>query len=46
MISMVTKTNLSNEELSRYSRHITLQNVGLVGQNKIKKASILVVGAG
>ena len=43
---MVTKANLSNEELSRYSRHITLQNVGLVGQNKIKKASILVVGAG
>ena len=36
----------TNEELTRYSRHITLEGVGLAGQEKIKQASVLVVGAG
>ncbi|MDF2457174.1 MAG: molybdopterin biosynthesis protein MoeB [Cytophagaceae bacterium] len=38
--------SLSKEELSRYSRHISLQEVGLAGQEKIKAASVLVIGAG
>ncbi|MDB5257637.1 MAG: hypothetical protein JWM14_2332, partial [Chitinophagaceae bacterium] len=29
-------TNLSTEELQRYSRHISLQEVGLACQEKIK----------
>ena len=38
--------DLSIEELTRYSRHLTLPNVGSHGQKKLKKASVLVVGAG
>jgi len=38
--------SLTKEELSRYSRHISLQEVGLAGQEKIKAASVLVIGAG
>jgi molybdopterin/thiamine biosynthesis adenylyltransferase/rhodanese-related sulfurtransferase len=38
--------SLSKEELLRYSRHISLQEVGVAGQEKIKAASVLVIGAG
>ena len=38
--------SLSKEELQRYSRHISLQEVGIKGQEKIKAASVLVIGAG
>ena len=37
---------LNNEEISRYSRHLTLPEVGMVGQLKLKEAKILMVGAG
>jgi molybdopterin/thiamine biosynthesis adenylyltransferase/rhodanese-related sulfurtransferase len=37
---------LSPPELARYSRHLTLPNVGLAGQRRIKGARVLVVGAG
>ena len=37
---------LSDEELERYSRHIVLREVGGVGQAKIRKARVLIVGAG
>jgi adenylyltransferase/sulfurtransferase len=37
---------LSPPELARYSRHLTLPNVGLDGQRRIKRARVLVVGAG
>ena len=37
---------LSNEEISRYSRHLVLGNVGVAGQRALKNASVLVVGAG
>src|ERR1051325_1095186 len=37
---------LSNEEIRRYSRHLILPEVGLAGQKKIKKASVLCIGAG
>lgn len=38
--------DFSEEELVRYSRHILLQDVGVEGQEKIKEAKVLVVGAG
>ncbi|QKF74429.1 ThiS adenylyltransferase (Rhodanese domain) [Aliarcobacter faecis] len=37
---------LSQEEISRYSRHLILPEVGLEGQLKIKNAKVLVVGTG
>ena len=39
-------TSLSHEELLRYSRHLTLPDVGLAGQSKLKRARVLLVGAG
>jgi molybdopterin/thiamine biosynthesis adenylyltransferase len=38
--------NLSNEEIERYARHIVLREIGGPGQQKLKAARILVVGAG
>lgn len=37
---------LDSEELSRYSRQIILPNVGTKGQEKLKAAKVLVIGAG
>lgn len=37
---------LSSNELRRYSRHLSLPEVGLEGQKKIRAASVLCVGAG
>src|ERR1044071_3327986 len=37
---------LSAEEIERYARHIVLREVGGRGQNKIKNARVLVIGAG
>ena len=37
---------LEPEELVRYSRHITLKEVGEDGQRRLKQASVLIVGAG
>jgi molybdopterin/thiamine biosynthesis adenylyltransferase len=39
-------TLLNNDEIQRYSRHLILPNVGLAGQEKLKEASVLVIGAG
>ncbi|HEY8417763.1 MAG TPA: thiazole biosynthesis adenylyltransferase ThiF [Limnochordales bacterium] len=38
--------NFTNDEIIRYSRHIILQEVGGVGQQKLKDARVLIVGAG
>ena len=38
--------DFTEEEINRYSRHILLQDVGVEGQEKIKNAKVLVVGAG
>ncbi|HKU65472.1 MAG TPA: molybdopterin-synthase adenylyltransferase MoeB [Rhizomicrobium sp.] len=37
---------LSDEELDRYARHLVLREVGGPGQAKIRKARVLIVGAG
>jgi molybdopterin-synthase adenylyltransferase len=37
---------LSADEIERYARHIVLPEVGGPGQNKIKEAKVLVIGAG
>ncbi|HYW50379.1 MAG TPA: molybdopterin-synthase adenylyltransferase MoeB [Gemmatimonadaceae bacterium] len=37
---------LDRDELLRYSRHLTLPGVGLAGQQRLKAARVLVVGAG
>lgn len=38
--------SLSTGELEFYSRQIRLEQVGVVGQSKLKKASVLIVGLG
>lgn len=38
--------SFSREELTRYGRHIILRDVGGAGQQKLKEAKVLVVGAG
>ncbi len=37
---------LTDQEKNRYSRHILLEKVGLEGQEKLKAAKVLVIGAG
>src|SRR6266568_1895576 len=37
---------LSNDELERYARHIVLREVGGPGQAALKRARVLVIGAG
>jgi len=39
-------SGITREERKRYSRHLTLPQVGIEGQEKLKKASVLIVGAG
>jgi len=39
-------TTLTREETIRYSRHLALQEFGLENQLKLKRAKVLVVGAG
>jgi adenylyltransferase/sulfurtransferase len=39
-------SNLNDEELERYARHIVLPQVGGVGQGRLKAASVAIVGAG
>ena len=39
-------TNLSNEEILRYSRHLIMPEVGMEGQLKLKNAKVLLIGTG
>jgi len=43
---MLAPMQLSDEELERYARHIVLAEIGGPGQQKLKRARVLVVGAG
>ena len=38
--------DLTQEEVSRYSRHLLIPEVGMEGQRKLKAASVLLVGTG
>ena len=38
--------NLSPEEITRYSRHLIMPEVGIDGQRKLKQSSVLCIGAG
>jgi len=38
--------SLSDSERERYSRHLLLPEIGVAGQEKLKRAKVLVVGAG
>ena len=42
----MTNTNLSNEEIRRYSRHLILPEFGMAGQRRLKEGSVLLIGAG
>ena len=42
----VENLQLSREEIRRYGRHLIMPEVGLEGQQKLKAASVLLVGAG
>ncbi len=39
-------SDLSRDELSRYARHLILPNVGIEGQQRLKAARVLLIGAG
>ena len=41
-----TQRQLSNEERIRYSRHLTMPEVGIDGQRRLKAAHVLCIGAG
>lgn len=43
---MFTLMDLSNQEKNRYSRHLILDKIGIEGQQKLKAAKVLVIGAG
>src|SRR5579875_751964 len=42
----IARPTLSNEEILRYSRHLIIPEVALSGQEKLKAAKVLLVGAG
>ena len=46
MADQTTDLRLSSNEMLRYQRHFSLENVGLDGQQTLKAASVLIVGAG
>jgi len=40
------ETNLSPEEIARYARHISLDEIGIKGQEKLKTSSVACIGTG
>lgn len=40
------REKLTHEEIKRYSRHLIMPEVGVAGQEKLKAAKVLLVGAG
>jgi adenylyltransferase/sulfurtransferase len=45
-LAVDTAPSLSQAEVLRYSRHLLLPEVGMVGQRKLKAARVLTIGAG
>jgi adenylyltransferase/sulfurtransferase len=45
-MSLDNGNRLTPEEINRYSRHVTLPEVGVNGQEKLKAAKVLNIGAG
>ena len=41
-----SRSDLSQEEIKRYSRHLIMPEVGIDGQRKLKQSSVLCIGAG
>jgi molybdopterin/thiamine biosynthesis adenylyltransferase/rhodanese-related sulfurtransferase len=46
MLPQMTATSLSERERERYQRHLSLPEIGPRGQEKLRAARVLVVGAG
>lgn len=44
--NLARETSLTRDELQRYARHLTLPQVGVLGQDRLKHSSVLIVGAG
>lgn len=44
--AQATATDLTNEEILRYSRHLIMPEVGIEGQLKLKNSRMLLIGAG
>ena len=40
------EANLNLDELARYARHISLQEIGITGQKKLKTSSVACIGTG
>jgi sulfur-carrier protein adenylyltransferase/sulfurtransferase len=45
-ITTAPATTLTNDEIQRYSRHLIMPEVGMDGQQKLKAARVLCIGAG
>jgi len=45
-VSIAPDAQLSKQEVLRYSRHLIMPEVGMDGQLKLKKAKVLLIGAG
>ncbi len=43
---MEPAAELSSDEVARYSRHLTIPDLGVDGQKRLKNARVLVIGAG
>src|SRR5579872_2894486 len=46
IIPPIALPDLTTDDLSRYSRHLIMPEVGMEGQRKLKAAKVLCVGAG
>jgi MoaD family protein len=44
--STIESTELTNDEVQRYSRHLIMPEVGVEGQKKLKAGRVLCIGAG
>jgi molybdopterin/thiamine biosynthesis adenylyltransferase/rhodanese-related sulfurtransferase len=46
MLLVMPPTTLTTDEIQRYARHLILPDVGVDGQQRLKAARVLIVGAG